>query len=116
MDDSIIAIVAAVAIGIFQLVVSINKKKKEKQRIYRSWSEEENEEAEVVEEEVVPYRALTPQQEGGPMVMSLPTIELEEKLFEEEEETLETEGLLLQDFTPQKAIIFSEVLHQRWNS
>lgn len=135
MDESIIAIIAAVAIGIFQLVTSANKKKRERERIIQKWTEEEqthvmnewealgmvemeeemNEAKEVAAPQVI-QRLFRPEEEGGPMAKPVLAV------TEEEEESPITAapddemGSLWDDFTPQKAVLFSEVLNPKWNS
>ena len=126
MDDSIFAILAAIAIGLIQVVTSINKKKKAREQAMRPPSDahllyfdmEETEEPEIDEtvyrqEKTIAElatarpRMLRPEEEGGPMAQPIQPSEAEAS---------EDEDFLLHDFTPQKAIIFSEMLNQRWNS
>ena len=132
MDDSIITILVVVALGFFQLVVSINKKKRVREQAMRprpitnepnsEWEEfedfakmlyrmEEPEQPaqEVVQVKPVPVSApgvLKPEEEGGPMNEPISI------LMEEAPEFVE----LLLEFTPQKAIIYSEVINPKWNS
>ena len=138
MDDTIITIIAAAAIVLFQVVTSINKKKRAREQqtarpqpeYYADFEMDEVEEMEKMDEVegmeevkevvnrveevknpmvVVPRsRIFKPEEEGGPMAKPQ-AILLEETAVEEEES-------LLHDFTPQKAILFSEVINPKWNS
>ena len=133
MDDSIITILVVVTLGIFQLVVSINKKKRAREQAMRSPSEYFAPDSELealedlskmfypVEEPVQPApevvkvkptpvpspRLLKPEEEGGPIAKPI-------SLFVDEDASEQHELLL--DFTPQKAIIYSEILNPKWNS
>ena len=119
MDDSIITILVVVTLGIFQLVMSINKKKRAQEQALRSRlnSVAPDSELEVLEElekmfypiEKLeqPVPVLQPKVEGVPMAKPIPVVI--------EEEALECPELL-SGFTPQKAIIFSEILNPKWNS
>ena len=136
MDDSIIAVIAAIAIGIFQLVTSVNKKRKAQEQRMRSqsdayeadtdWEEaEEAEEAEptaplftVLSEQAV--RALEPvslsqvrkpQKERGFKAIPYTAPEAEAAAESEDEEES-----LLSDFTLRNAVLFSEVMNSKWNT
>ena len=134
--DSIIAIVAAIAIGIFQLVSSANKKKRAREAAMRPQIDsyiadyeietEESEELERVVEmpeeepiiaQKVPLirRMMRPEEEGGPMNKPISAIE-EGEIKGVEATASEEDTSLLLDFTPQKAIIYAEILNPRWNS
>ena len=120
MDDSIIAIIAAISIGIFQLVVSANKKKRAREQVKHlrpdafvpdfemeeigDWEERVN----VHHQEEPPEKILilAPKEDIIPRERDMPL---------EEEESSEKDSILY-DFTPQKAILFSEVINQKWNS
>ena len=135
MDDSIIAVIAAISIGIIQLVISANKKKKVKERIVRSWADEERygqtvalegwekwdepeglEKVEEMENDVLaPFRMTMPQNERIEPPMH--TMEIEEiEDIEDEKEVIEETESVLSDFTPQKAILYAEVINPKWNS
>jgi len=117
MDDSIIAIIAAIAIGLFQLVNSVNKRKRAQEQRRRAQTGGYTEEPDVayieepefhsVYKPIVMPRILKPEEEGGPMSTPLTTMEVEET---------EEASTLLEDFTPQNAILFSEVLNPKWKS
>ena len=133
MDDSIITILVVITLGIFQFVVSMNKKKRAREQAmrprpvtYQPDSELEEMEdlrkmffpteeleqpaQEVVKVKPVPVsapRVLKLEEEGGPMSKPV-TVVMEEDVFEQSE--------LLLDFTPQKAIIYSEIINPKWNS
>ncbi|MCL2728385.1 MAG: hypothetical protein FWD56_08395 [Bacteroidales bacterium] len=125
MEDSIIAIIAAAAIGLIQLIAVANKKKKQQARTMQKWAEEEQYEAmesdlelevEEVEEVSAPFmvkRMLKPHEEGGPMAKPVVSIAADEADLMG---TADEEESLFEDFTPQKAILFSEVLKPKWNS
>ena len=134
--DSIFTILAAVAIGLFQLVLLVNKKRREQggggmrqgAPLARStlgaetyadrnvFGEEDEEAREGVTAPLVYRRMLRPEEEGGPVsapVAPFKTSKEEEDLLAET--AIENEELPF-DFTAQKAILFSEVINSRWNS
>ena len=110
MDDSIIAVIAAILIGVFQLVASANKKKKEKERIMQTWSQEGPDVAPVPVMTSAKKRKGVKKDQIGKTVAEI--ADITEKEVDESEETTS----LLHDFSPQKAILFSEVLNPKWNS
>ena len=117
MDDSIIAIIAAIAIGLFQLVSSINKRKRAQEQRMRfppsTYTETVDFEDIKEPARISLYkpislpRELKPEEEGGPMSDPIMSMEVED-----------TEGIstLLQDFTPLNAILFTEVMNPKWKT
>ena len=146
MDDSIITILVLAALGIVQLVASINKKKKaQEQRMHSQTGAysantdfEETEEPDPerfffgglpeLQEESLPIspkpspffssktspfsRVLKPEEEGGPMTY---TYEDEvAKTAAIEENAIGEEDSPLYHFTPQQAILYSEIINPKW--
>ena len=104
--DTILTILAAIAILLVQLVVRANKRKRVQEReggalTMRSVFSEEMEETEGMEKE------------GG--YAPIATID-EAEAGRAGEMPLEEEELALPDFTAQKAILYSEVINPKWNS
>ncbi|MDR2585817.1 MAG: hypothetical protein LBC84_06325 [Prevotellaceae bacterium] len=114
MDDSIIAIIAAVAIGLVQLVASVNKKKRAQERLSQTRMQSEwfiSEDPEMdMEEAKEPETFLKKYSLGVADPVTTSPID------QSEEECANAEESFLDDFTPEKAIIFSEVLKTKWNS
>ena len=126
MDDSIITIIVLAVLGTIQLLTSINKKKRARERILQTWSEEELEgqeaEEDVIEEVTAPFtiRKMMPDEDSRfmtkPMLASIKkgpgTIAADEIIAVEE---VEGESPL-EHFTPQQAILYSEIINPKWNS
>ncbi|MCL2738913.1 MAG: hypothetical protein FWE30_05650 [Bacteroidales bacterium] len=112
MNDSIITIIAVVAIGLFQWINSMNKRRKAQEQRMRSQTGTYTMDTDFEEvegpEPVSLFRMLKPQEEGGrraaPIMAPEPVAEVEE------------EEPLLADFTPRNAILFSEVMSPKWNT
>jgi len=157
MDDSIITILVLAALGIVQLVASINKKKRAQEQRMRSQTgaytvdadfeemEEPDSEGQIfglpeLQEKQLPHspqpsplfapqpspffssklsnRELKPKEEGGSMFKPLLTF-AEAAAMETaavEEEVMGEEDSVLYHFTPQQAILYSEIINSKWNS
>ncbi|MCL1973893.1 MAG: hypothetical protein FWG54_03650 [Bacteroidetes bacterium] len=117
MDDSIIAIIAAVAIGLFQLVNSVNKKKRTQEQRMHSRPQRDEFFFDLPEKEEPAFSTPFFEASCPPESPSLPTTAPVKKREAEEVmevEDAEEEASLLQDFTPLNAILFSEVMHPKW--
>ena len=113
MDDSIIAIIAAVAIGIFQLVNSVNKKKKTQEQRMRSRPEPEEFFFDFPDAQEQAFSTPLFESSCTPESAPLPDITPVKEMETMESEDAE-EAFLLHDFTPLNAILFSEVMQPKW--